>query len=220
VLALPYRASFGVNQFFFTVQVRNSLLLPQFTTCQRAIFVSINMLLASASTFFLLILTTVTLALPHQPKQSVTPSLGDISQVPSGSQASDPQSPPPKKQPSNQQPPNRQPPTSTNTTINPALVPSFGIQRGIKLPNSADCAGLNNKAIPCQCPPLRDDFIAKLSKFATAGNAFGTPVKFPQGDDKDSSRQRIGALTVTLQNLEGPGKGCPIVSTTFGQLKA
>jgi hypothetical protein len=182
--------------------------------------VSINMLLSFVLTFFLLVLTPFTLALPHQPKQSATLSLGGVTQAPSDSQASDPQSSPSKKQPSTQQPPNRQPVTPTNTTINPALVPSFGIQRGIKLPNSADCAGLNNKAIPCQCPPLRDDFIAKLSKFTAAGNAFGTPVKFPQGDDKNSARQRIGALTVTLQNLEGPGKGCPIVSTTFGQLKA
>ncbi len=52
-------------------------------------------------------------------------------------------------------------------------------------------------------------------------NNSGTTVSFPTGDDKNSKAARIVAAIVTLQNLRGPGVGCPAASTTFSaQLKA
>jgi len=46
-------------------------------------------------------------------------------------------------------------------------------------------------------------------------------VTFPTGDSKADKSARLNAAGVALQNLNGPGKGCPVVSTTFPlQLKA
>ena len=41
-------------------------------------------------------------------------------------------------------------------------------------------------------------------------------VSFPTGTSKQDQAARIEAAIVTLQNLNGPGKGCPVVSTTLG----
>jgi len=41
------------------------------------------------------------------------------------------------------------------------------------------------------------------------------PISFPEDNSKGSQLARLNAATVTLQNLNGPGKGCPVVSTTF-----
>lgn len=40
-------------------------------------------------------------------------------------------------------------------------------------------------------------------------------VSFPTGDSKADKSARLTAASITLQNLNGPGKGCPVVSTTF-----
>lgn len=40
-------------------------------------------------------------------------------------------------------------------------------------------------------------------------------VSFPTGDTNPEKSARLNAAAVTLQNLNGPGKGCPVVSTTF-----
>ena len=40
-------------------------------------------------------------------------------------------------------------------------------------------------------------------------------VSFPLDNSKASQLARLTAASVTLQNLFGPGKGCPVVSTTF-----
>lgn len=40
-------------------------------------------------------------------------------------------------------------------------------------------------------------------------------VSFPTGDSKAEKSARLNAASITLQNLNGPGKGCPVVSTTF-----
>jgi hypothetical protein len=40
-------------------------------------------------------------------------------------------------------------------------------------------------------------------------------VSFPTGDSKANKSARLNAASVTLQNLNGPGKGCPVISTTF-----
>jgi hypothetical protein len=40
-------------------------------------------------------------------------------------------------------------------------------------------------------------------------------VAFPTDNSKESQSVRINAALVTLQNLNGSGKGCPAVSTTL-----
>ena len=40
-------------------------------------------------------------------------------------------------------------------------------------------------------------------------------LSFPTGDSKADKSARLNAAAITLQNLNGPGKGCPVVSTTF-----
>ncbi len=40
-------------------------------------------------------------------------------------------------------------------------------------------------------------------------------VSFPLDNSKNSQSARLTAASITLQNLNGPGKGCPVVSTTF-----
>ena len=51
-----------------------------------------------------------------------------------------------------------------------------------------------------------------------AGHAVNNPsvkLSFPLDNSKASQLARLNAASDTLQNLNGPGKGCPIVSTTF-----
>lgn len=40
-------------------------------------------------------------------------------------------------------------------------------------------------------------------------------MSFPTDNSAASQSARLNAASVTLQNLNGAGKGCPIVSTTF-----
>ena len=40
-------------------------------------------------------------------------------------------------------------------------------------------------------------------------------VSFPEDHSQDSQLARLQTALVTLQNLNGPGKGCPAASTTF-----
>ncbi len=40
-------------------------------------------------------------------------------------------------------------------------------------------------------------------------------LSFPTDNSKASQSARLNAAAVTLQNLHGPGKGCPVASTTF-----
>jgi len=51
-----------------------------------------------------------------------------------------------------------------------------------------------------------------------AGKAVNNPsanVSFPTDNSNQSKAARIIASLITLQNLNGPGKGCPAASTTF-----
>lgn len=51
-----------------------------------------------------------------------------------------------------------------------------------------------------------------------AGLAVNNPsvkLSFPTDNSQASALARLNAAAVTLQNLNGPGKGCPVVSTTF-----
>ncbi|KAL1743676.1 hypothetical protein HDZ31DRAFT_64810 [Schizophyllum fasciatum] len=111
-----------------------------------------------------------------------------------------------------------------SSTVDPALVPEFGVEAGKNPTGTGDCdgiAGADGKPvkIPCQCPPDRETFIQSLSANVAAGFAVNNPdVKvgpFPTGDSAADQSARIQASLVTLQNLDGPGKGCPAASTTL-----
>jgi len=107
--------------------------------------------------------------------------------------------------------------------VDPNLVPPFGHLAGLNPTGSGDCDGTPNAAgqpikVPCTCPPNRSDFIKALSANVAAGHAVHNTVvsvTFPTGDDKASKLARINAALDTLQNLNGPGVGCPASSTTF-----
>lgn len=108
-------------------------------------------------------------------------------------------------------------------SVDPNLVPQFGLQAGLNPTGTGDCDGIKNAAgqvvkISCSCPPDRDSFIASLSANVAAGHAINNPgvaVSFPTDNSKASKLARIQAAIVTLQNLRGPGVGCPAASTTF-----
>jgi len=110
------------------------------------------------------------------------------------------------------------PSTSSTGTIDPSLVPAFGIQAGVPSASQpGSCQGANDINIPCQCPPSTDAFIQRLQQFAAAGNAFGIPITFST-DVSDMSVQtqlnRINACINTLQNFDDTtkGAGCPAAS--------
>ncbi|KAF5360836.1 hypothetical protein D9756_004963 [Leucocoprinus leucothites] len=107
--------------------------------------------------------------------------------------------------------------------VDPSLVPDFGVKQGVNPTGTGDCDGITNAAgqvvkIPCSCPPDRASFIQSLNANVNAGHAVNNPgvaVSFPTGSSKDDKLTRIQALLVTLQNLNGPGVGCPAAATTF-----
>ena len=106
-------------------------------------------------------------------------------------------------------------------TVDPNLVPQFGVTAGQGADGTGNCQGVNGKAIPCFCPPDRNAFIQKMQQFVSAGNALGTPVSFPTDNSAASQKQRIETAIITLQNFNGtPGVGCPAASTTFVQQQA
>lgn len=106
--------------------------------------------------------------------------------------------------------------------VNPSLVPDFGVKPntnpGAKQAGSCDGFAAASGAvtlIPCSCPPGRAAFLAALDRNVAAGQVQGTPVRF-SNDAADQSaatnKQRATAMLVTLQNLDGAGKGCPAAS--------
>lgn len=112
--------------------------------------------------------------------------------------------------------------TVTGGGVNPSLVPDFGVvpntNANAKQVGSCDGFAVATNAvvlIPCTCPPSRDSFLAALDKNVAAGAVEGNAVRF-SNDAADQSaatnQQRGTALLVTLQNLNGPGKGCPAAS--------
>ncbi|KAG2158058.1 uncharacterized protein EDB93DRAFT_1334955 [Suillus bovinus] len=115
-------------------------------------------------------------------------------------------------------------PSQSKRDVNPALVPSFGWQSGINPDGTGNCDGAVNGTngkpilVPCQCPPNSTFFLANLDKNVAAGFVTTNPtvkVSFPTDNSTASQLARLNAAAVTLQNLEGPGVGCPISSTTF-----
>lgn len=102
--------------------------------------------------------------------------------------------------------------------VDPALVPDFGLQSGLNPTGTGDCDGINGVKIPCSCPPDRNTFIQSLNANVAAGHAVNNPsvsLSFPTGDSNQDKASRIIASLITLQNLKGPGVGCPAASTTF-----
>ncbi|TDL19756.1 hypothetical protein BD410DRAFT_726815 [Rickenella mellea] len=114
--------------------------------------------------------------------------------------------------------------------VNPALVPSLGFKSGVNPTGTGDCDGAVKDAsgkpikVPCACPPDQASFNKALSANVAAGHAINNPsvgVSFPTDGSVNSQITRVQAALVTLQNLNGPGKGCPAVSTTLSaQLSA
>ncbi|GAW09256.1 hypothetical protein LENED_011401 [Lentinula edodes] len=102
--------------------------------------------------------------------------------------------------------------------VDASLVPEFGVTAGQSPDGTGNCIGINNIKIPCSCPPDRDTFIADLNANVAAGHATNNPsvsLSFPTGNTNADAAARIEASIVTLQNLNGPGVGCPAASTTF-----
>jgi hypothetical protein len=108
--------------------------------------------------------------------------------------------------------------------VDPNLVPQFGVSPGVNPTGTGDCDGINGVKIPCACPPDRNSFIASLSANVAAGhdiNNPGVPAPFPTDNSQQSQITRLQTAISSLQNLHGPGVGCPAASTTFSaQLKA
>ncbi|KAG7444203.1 uncharacterized protein BT62DRAFT_934381 [Guyanagaster necrorhizus] len=118
---------------------------------------------------------------------------------------------------------------TTNSTVDPSLVPEFGIEAGVNPSGTGNCDGTtgadgNPVLIPCSCPPERTSFIKSLSANVAAGHAVNNTavaIDFPTDNSTASQITRITAVLISLQNLEGPGVGCPASSTTLlAQMKA
>ncbi|KDQ62046.1 hypothetical protein JAAARDRAFT_189420 [Jaapia argillacea MUCL 33604] len=111
-----------------------------------------------------------------------------------------------------------------------ALAPPLGFSSGVNPTGTGNCdgavIGANGKPVqvPCSCPPPQSEYIAQLQANVAAGEAVNNPsvkISFPVGNDNASQAARIEAALVTIQNLNGPGVGCPAASTTLSaQLKA
>lgn len=110
-------------------------------------------------------------------------------------------------------------------TVDPNLVPDLGFTSGVNPTGTGDCDGAVNGSdgkpikVPCSCPPSRDAFIAALTANVQAGHVINNPtvgISFPSDSSVASQEARIEAAIVTLQSLNGPGQGCPVVSTTLG----
>ncbi|KAJ7681519.1 hypothetical protein B0H17DRAFT_872131, partial [Mycena rosella] len=102
--------------------------------------------------------------------------------------------------------------------VDPNLVPQFGIVAGTNPTGTGDCDGVNGIKIPCSCPPDRNSFITSLSADVAAGHDVNNPgvqAPFPTDSSAASQITRLQTSVTTLQNLFGPGKGCPASSTTF-----
>ncbi|KAI0265539.1 hypothetical protein BC834DRAFT_924199 [Gloeopeniophorella convolvens] len=108
--------------------------------------------------------------------------------------------------------------------VNEALIPQFGFQSGVNPTGTGDCDGAVKGSdgkpikVPCACPPNRQDFVNELNANVAAGHIINNPsvsISFPEDDSEASQHARINAAATTLQNLHGPGEGCPIASTTF-----
>ncbi|KAJ7104933.1 hypothetical protein C8R44DRAFT_807275 [Mycena epipterygia] len=109
---------------------------------------------------------------------------------------------------------------SGTPSVDPALVPVFGITAGVNPTATGDCDGEGGIKIPCSCPPDRGFYIEALSADVAAGHATNNPsfaAPFPTDASKGSQITRLQTCIIALQNLFGPGVGCPVASTTYLQ---
>lgn len=107
---------------------------------------------------------------------------------------------------------------ASSTLVPASLIPAFGVTAGTSPDGTGNCLGINNIKIPCSCPPDAATFASDLEANVAAGHATNNPsiaVSFPTDSSATSQAARIEAAIVTLQNLNGPGVGCPAASTTF-----
>jgi len=130
--------------------------------------------------------------------------------------------PPPPPPPPAAAPP---PPAAAPVSQIAALAPDLGLASGLNPTGTGDCDGVAGPnglpiKIPCSCPPDRATFINELEANVAAGQAVRNPsvkISFPLGNSREDQNARITASLITLQNLKGPGVGCPAVSTTLLQ---
>ncbi|KZT28758.1 hypothetical protein NEOLEDRAFT_1057778 [Neolentinus lepideus HHB14362 ss-1] len=121
--------------------------------------------------------------------------------------------------------PSAAPAAASGGAVNVAsLAPPLGFQSGVNPTGTGDCDGAVNGAdgkpikVPCACPPSQDEYIQQLQANVNAGHAVNNPsvaVSFPTDSSPASQAARIEAALVTIQNLNGPGQGCPAASTTL-----
>ena len=103
--------------------------------------------------------------------------------------------------------------------INPALVPAFGIARGLNAnaDQTGSCDGANAAGdrvlIPCFCPPDRAEFVYRLAAAVAVGSVLDQAISFSNDADdmsEDTVRARATAAIVLLQSFNGTkGVGCP-----------
>ncbi|KZT53202.1 hypothetical protein CALCODRAFT_520198 [Calocera cornea HHB12733] len=112
--------------------------------------------------------------------------------------------------------------------VDPSLVLQFGNNPNPNPDGTGNCDGAVKDAsgnfikVPCACPPDRQTFINDLSANVAAGHAVNNPsvtLSFPSGDTAGEQLARLQAMIDTMQNLNGPGQGCPIAATNWGAIQ-
>ncbi|KAF2007870.1 hypothetical protein P154DRAFT_419336 [Amniculicola lignicola CBS 123094] len=110
-------------------------------------------------------------------------------------------------------------------SIDPSLIPAFGVTAGQNPDGSGRCDGANNILIPCFCPPNREAFIEKVNSAVALGNFLGTPVTFNVDPLAQSNKDKFNRATTCLIILQSFNSthsvGCPTASAPiiFNQQK-
>ncbi|ORY68999.1 uncharacterized protein BCR38DRAFT_425015 [Pseudomassariella vexata] len=109
----------------------------------------------------------------------------------------------------------------SNGAITASIIPDFGVTAGIQSADqSGSCVGVDNKNIPCECPPSKEAFAQTLSTFVSRGVAGASAIEFSTNFTDQSAvtnLARVNAMINTLQNFNfdktgRTGDGCPAVS--------
>ncbi|MCJ1472127.1 hypothetical protein MMC13_000774 [Lambiella insularis] len=80
-------------------------------------------------------------------------------------------------------------------TIDPTLVPAFGIVPGIPSTSQpGSYQGANGTNIPCPCPPDRDTFVQRLEQFNAVGKAFDLPLNFSTDVSDMTAATQLGRV--------------------------
>lgn len=103
-----------------------------------------------------------------------------------------------------------------HVSIDPSLIPAFGVVAGQDPNGSGSCAGANDVLIPCFCPPDRQEFVEKVTSAVAVGSFLGTPVTFntdPLAQSYKDKLERATTSLIILQSFNGTrGVGCPAAS--------